>query len=548
MLPALALGAQPDAGALLQQIEQGQAHPLPRKAIPVKPSEPAPFKAPAGLSVTVKEFRFAGNTLMNAAQLAPAVAAYLNRPLGFTELNQAAAAVAEVYRQAGWVVRAYLPQQEIQEGVVTIQIVEAVFAGAVLEDAPALRLHRSTALGMIASAQPKGDKLNADAIDRALLLLDDLPGVTAVGNLRPGRSGGETELALKLDNEPLLRAEIGIDSTGSRATGAARFLANFNLNSPFGFGELISANAIHTQGSDYARLGATAPLGHDGWRAGINASTLSYQLVAPEFAALNGNGSSDTIGLETSYPLIRSRLKNLYFNANADRKRFDNRSAGAVTTRYQADTLTLGLAGNRFDNLGGGGANSASLALTDGELNLDGSPNQAADAATTRAAGHYTKLRYAVSRQQTLTESLSLFAALTGQQADKNLDSSEKFYLGGANGVRAYPASEGGGSEGQMLNLELRWKLPLGFLLTAFQDWGQVRVNCNNDFSGAPALNDYRLKGAGLALSWQADAGLAVKLTWARRQGENPNPTATGHDQDGALVRDRLWASVTLPI
>lgn len=547
-LPMTAQAQTPaDAGSLRQQIERGQPQLLPREALPAKPLEPAPLKAPAGLSVTVKEFRFAGNTLMSAAQLAPAVAPYLDRPLGLNELNKAAAAVAEAYRQAGWVVRVYLPQQEIRDGIVTIQIVEAVFAGAVLEGAPPKRFSTQTAIAMIESAQAKGKNLNADAIDRALLLIDDLPGVTAAGNMRPGHDKGETELALKLGDEPLLRGEAGIDNTGSRSTGSDRILANLNVNSLLSLGDLVSANFLHTQGSDYLRAGFTLPVGLDGWRAGINASTLSYRLVAPEFVALNGKGTSDTVGLEATYPLIRSRAKNLYFNVNADHKTFDNQANNAVTTRYRADTLSFALSGNLFDNLGGGGANSASLSLVDGTLDLDGSPNQAADAATTQSAGHYTKLRYAASRQQVITEKLFLYASFTGQQAGKNLDSSEKFYLGGAEGVRAYPAAEGGGSDGQMVNLELRRKLTKGFSLTGFYDYGHVTVNRNNNFIGAPALNNYSLQGYGLVLGWQADSGLSVKATWARRIGNNPNPTATGLDQDGSLHRDRLWVSGMMP-
>lgn len=539
--------AQPDAGTLLQQIEKDQQPLLPRKAEPAKPLEPAPFKAPSGLSVTVKEFRFAGNTLLSAEQLAPAVAPYLNRPLGMTELRKAAAAVAEAYRQAGWIVRAYLPQQEILDGIVTIQIVEAVFAGAVLDGGAPQRFSKEAALRMIEAAQNKGEHLNVEAIERALLLLDDLPGVSATGSMRAGRAKGETELALKLADEPLFRTEVGIDNTGSHSTGAERIFANLNVNSPFGFGDLVTANAVHTKGSDYLRLEGSLPVGSDGWRIGVNASYLTYKLVAPEFLALNGNGSSDVVGVLASYPLIRSRLNNLYFNATFDHKTFDNRSLGAVTTRYSADTFTGGLSGNIFDNFGGGGVNSASVAYMDGKLNLAGSPNQALDAATTQADGHYNKLRYSASRQQVLTESVSLYAALSGQLAGKNLDSSEKFYLGGATGVRAYPASEAGGSEGKMLNMELRWRLPGGFSLVPFYDWGRVQVNRNNNFVGAPALNDLTLEGGGLALGWQADFGLNAKLTWARRMGVNPNPTATGLDQDGTLIRDRLWASVMLP-
>jgi hemolysin activation/secretion protein len=545
MLPALAL-AQPDAGTLRQQIEQGPPQPLPRKVIPLKPLEPEPLKAPAGLTVTVKAFRFAGNTLLSAEQIAPAVAAYLDRPVGLPELRKAAAAVAEAYRQAGWIVRVYLPQQEIEGGMVTIQVVEAVFGGAVLEGSPPLRLSSSVARGMIESAQAKGENLNADAIERALLLIDDLPGVTVAGNLRPGHNQGETELVFKLGDEPLLRAEAGIDNTGSRSTGAERLTANLALNSPLAQGDLMSANFLHTEGSHYLRAGYTLPLGSDGWRAGINGSALSYRLIAPEFLALNGKGTSDSVGLDASYPIIRSRLRNLFVLFNHDRKTFDNEANGATTSRYQLSSTSIGLSGNLFDNLGGGGANAASLVYTSGNLDLGGSPTQGVDAITTRAAGSYGKWRYSLSRQQVITNELSFYGLLSGQVAEKNLDSSEKFYLGGTTGVRAYPASEGGGSEGQMLNLELRRRLPKGFNLTAFYDWGEVRVNRDNNFVGAPTLNDYSIKGAGLALGWQADSGLTARLTWARRLGENPNPTATGRDQDGSLIRDRLWANVML--
>jgi hemolysin activation/secretion protein/outer membrane protein OmpA-like peptidoglycan-associated protein len=536
-----------DSGSLLQQIEKGQQQILPGKIRQIKPSEPAPLQAPGGLSVTVTSFRFAGNTLMSAERLAPAVAPYLNRPLDLTELKKAAAAVAETYRQAGWVVRAYLPQQEIKDGSVTIQIVEAIFAGVVLEGVQPRRYPSSKAVDRIESAQAKGTHLNADAIDRALLLIDDLPGVTAVGNMRPGQNKSETELALKLGDEPLLQGEWLADNTGSHATGPNRLSVNLNLNSPFKQGDLTSANVMHSQGSDYLRLGETFPVGSNGWRAGINASDLKYQLIAPEFAALNGWGTSDSIGLETSYPIIRTRTKNLYFSSSIDRKNFDNQALGATTTHYNDTPLTLGISGNLFDNSWGGGANSASLMLTDGVLNLNGSPNQAADALTTQTDGHYDKLRFALSRQQVITENWSFYSALSGQLASKNLDSSEKFYLGGSSGVRAYPTSEGGGSAGQLINLELRRKLPYGFTLTGFYDFGQITINQNNDFAAAGTLNNYSLKGTGLSLAWQL-GNASVTTTYSRRLGDNPNPTATGNDQDGTFVRDRVWVVFTFPL
>lgn len=546
--PILAVAqTPPDAGSLLQQIDRERALQLPRRIAPERPAEPTPMRPTPGAVVTVREFRFAGNTLLSTEQLLPAVAEYLDRPLDFTQLQAAAAAVAKVYREAGWIVRAYLPAQDIQDGIVTIQIVEAVFGKVLIEGQPARRVDSARVIAIFVARQKPGDRLNTAALDRALLLADDLPGVTIVGSLQPGTAPGETDLVVKLADEPLIIGEAGLDNTGSRSTGSERLSANINLISPLGLADTLAFSGIHTEGSDYGRLGASFPLGSDGWRVGANASYLAYQLVAPEFAALDARGSSSTRGLEASYPLVRSRLKNLFLAVNYDWKRFDNESSGTTTSRYELAAATVAINGNLFDNWGGGGASSASLAWAAGQLDLAGSPNQAADAATTRAAGHYTKFRFNLSRQQVLTDDLALFALYSGQLASKNLDSSEKFYLGGANGVRAYPANEGGGSEGEMLNLELRWRLPAGFTLTGFHDWGRVTVNRDNDFAGAPTLNRYHLKGHGLALAWQTPLGANLKAVWARREGDNPNPTTTGRDQDGSLDKDRFWLSASIP-
>ena len=90
------------------------------------------MKEQTGTLVTVSAFEFTGNTLLTKEKLAPAVAPLLNKPLDFKDLQKAAASVAEVYREAGWIVRTFLPAQEIVNGIVRIHIVEAVFGNVTL--------------------------------------------------------------------------------------------------------------------------------------------------------------------------------------------------------------------------------------------------------------------------------------------------------------------------------------------------------------------------------------------------------------------------------
>ena len=135
---------------------------------------------------------------------------------------------------------------------------------------------------------------------------------------------------------------------------------------------------------------------------------------------------------------------------------------------------------------------------------------------------------------------------MSGQWASKNLDSSEKFTLGGSSGVRAYGSGEASGAHGRMANVELRWRIDPTLTIAGFYDMGTVRANVRNDYRGAPELNRYGLKGRGVAINWLAFDVFNVRAVWAQRNGDNPNPNdVTGKDQDGSLVRDRIWLTIS---
>lgn len=535
------IGAQslPDAGIIRQQIEQQRELPLPHAVRPTHPTPPPEIKPKTGMTVTVKHFRFAGNTLLGSEQLAAAVVDFLNRPLNFSELQRAADAVAVAYREAGWIVRVYLPEQDIKEGTVTLQVVEARFGGLRFEGEPSQRLMASEIEAYFTAQQAQGQPLNAKALDRALLLADDLPGVSVAGTLAPGQADGETALVLQTTDEPFIYGDIGVDNTGARSTGSDRLMANLNINSAGGRGELISLNVLHTQGSDYSRIAMTVPDGYNGLRLGVNASSMSYQVIdGPGYnSAAQIKGSSGSKGIESSYPLLRDRLQNLYFTTGLENKTFYTRDT-QVRSDYESDSLRLGLSGNQFDDWGGGGANSGSLQMVWGNLT-----SMQAHTQKDTIDRQYHKLSYSLSRQQNLSPAHSLYVSLTGQHATQVLDSSEKFYIGGANSVRAYPVSELGGERGQVLSGEWRWRLDNSIVLTAFADVGRVVSLPATSSDNTTAL---LLRGTGLSVGWQAPMGISTKLTWSHRSGSNPKPTSTGTDGDGTLHKNRIWYTASV--
>jgi hemolysin activation/secretion protein len=535
----------PNAGSELQQLQREHPKPLP-PAAPPSFEPPPPLQSLGGVTVTINQFRFAGNTLMTDRRLSRVVSSFLHRPLDFAQLQNAAIAVADAYRKAGRVVRAYLPQQDVTEGTATIQIIEATF-GSVHVNGHSKRISTGRLTDMVQDVQHPDTPVNADALDRALLLINDLPGVSVAGRLAEGAQRTQTDLLLDVKDHDFLTGQVSVDNYGERFTGAARISAQCSLNSPFGIGDRADGMLLESQGSNFASLAYSLPVGDRGWRVGVNASYLSYRIITGEFTLLDAHGSAINAGIDTSYPLIRTRLSNLYFSVDLVDKRFYNASDDATTSQYWLRAASASLYGNLFDAIGAGGSNTASLTFEQGLLDLAGSPNETADAMATDAAGAFHKLSFALSRLQALTKSLGLYVSASGQVTDRNLDSSEKLYLGGSNGVRAYPVNEGGGSDGLMLNFEARARLPMGFAATGFFDWGDVRVNERNDIAGSASPNTIELKGAGVSASWVARFGLSVRITVAHRIGSNPDPTSTGTDQDGSLIMNRIWAQVSMP-
>ncbi|MDE2457207.1 MAG: ShlB/FhaC/HecB family hemolysin secretion/activation protein [Burkholderiales bacterium] len=569
-LPALAQGSPPDAGALLRQTERDRHELLPPSSQPSPGLQTAPAPLPAassaedGARVTVRRFELRGNRLLSTPELQAALAPWLDRPAGLADLRRATAALEQLYRERGWLAQARLPAQDVSAGAVRIELVEARLGRIVFTPESSAVSTRLAAYvrRILQSDLPAGAPLNLRHLERSLLIAGELPGVVVSGSLQAGREAGSTDLLVHLARGVRRRSEIAFDNGGNRATGAARFNAQVIGNSIFDRGERLSLGLAATEGSQYLGAEANAPLplaALADWRGGVHASALAYRVLPAmnTSAGLPPRGHTEVIGAALEYPLLRTPMASLTLDLGYDQRhvRDENSSldpnALALADASSAGIVNLGLSGGRLDHVFGGGSTQASLGLSLGHLSLGASPASyvANDARTAATQGGYSVLHWAASRLQTLRPDLSLMASARGQLASKNLDPAEKMYLGGMNGVRAYPSGEAGGASGWMLNLELRKQLGPNWLASAFVDRGQVAQfehNQRADGTGPlVASNRITLSGRGVAIEYRNSHGVVVKAGLARRNGSNPIATPTGRDSDGSLVRNRIWINAS---
>lgn len=347
--------AVPDAGSVIQQIQRDTPAPIaPEAPHKLLIPEDAPKAQPGGAKVLVKGFRFKGATVLSDAQLQLIVAPWVGKEQDLAELQAAAAAVGERYRQAGWVVRVALPRQAVEEGLVVIEVIEAHLGQVVLDDKALTRVPAELVRRMVQGDITSGALLNTKDLQRGVMLSSELPGVIVNSALREGAQPGQTDVVVTAQDGARYFANVTADNAGSVATGAYRLIGNLALLSPLKLGDQLSATVVHSEGSDYLRGAYSLPLGPSGLRFGLNGSYLRYHLVNDAFSALHAKGSSSSGAAELTYPLIRTNQASLTAGLSHEYKSYSNNANGALTSEYHSNTDSIRLGGSLFDSWMGG--------------------------------------------------------------------------------------------------------------------------------------------------------------------------------------------------
>ncbi len=250
---AAAAGGLPEAGTIQREIEKQFKEQKPRPAAPVQAPLTPPLAVPEGVKVLVKDFRITGAKIFTEEQLKSLLTGSIGKELSLAELEKAAQTIEEFYRRNGFIVRVYLPQQEIKNGVVHIIVVEGKLEGVDIDEKTKSRLDPERAKNYIIASQPLGETMRIDRLEHGMFLLNDLPGVFATSILHPGQEAGTSRLLLKVEDTPLISGGIGYNNAGQRATGTSQDIVYVTANDITGIGDQFIINGLHSEkdGTDF---------------------------------------------------------------------------------------------------------------------------------------------------------------------------------------------------------------------------------------------------------------------------------------------------------
>lgn len=545
----------PNAGALLQELQKQIPAPQTLPAPQAPRSAPQPQEAkPSEARVTVQGFKVDGNQSLGDLVIQETLRPWIGKTIPFEELQKAADALASLYTVNNRLAQVSVPPQRIADGVVTLKVLEARL-GAVHVDLPngPSRFGEERARRYMTDANRPSEIINTQAVERSIYVLNETPGIAVASQLEQGKNEGEVDIRLSLSDTKPFRGRLEANNNGSRSTGILQRVAAVFFDGIGGIGDQLSLSNIKSQGSDYSLASYSVPVNTDGLRAGFSASYLDYDNVGKFGLPMNANGGfgyAKTIGFNLAYPLLRSPAENRNLTFALDRKNYTNKSqaTSAFNSEYRINNLVLGYSANRYDSFAGGGVTQGGLTMTKGHLEF-GANNPTTYGSFTPTT--FTKYNLNLSRnQQIVPDQTILNLNFSAQLASVDLDSAERFYLGGPYGVRGYPGSQGGGSQGAMLNIELQQALEDRVVASVFYDVGMVQQYKNKatyeTIKGSTgADNTYTLSSLGLGLK-RADKDIVWSTAIAWKLGHNPllNNTGQGVNNDGRSKSAYIWAQV----
>lgn len=498
-----------------------------------------PSSAPSGaenITFTLKEISISGVSAFTAEDLAP----YYNDKLGQTvtlaDMYDIKDSLTRKYRNAGYILsQVVVPPQTVEDGTFELRAIEGRIDQITI-DTKSEKLNIPQIQDIASNLQ--GAILDAKELERYILLLNDMAGVTARSVLSPSKTvTGASDLTIIIEHDTF-EATTSFDNYGSRFLGVYQLGLSATTNSFFGMNERISAQFVQAgdrKDIDELLFGSVIyeqPINKYGTQIRLAGSYTSTEpgSTLDDFDVL---GQSQFLGATLTHPIMRSRAFNWSGRLGFDLRDVNSKNDLEPVTRE--DRIRSVRIGSRFqfsDNLIGVGVNALDFQYSQGLSAFGASHKGEPD--NTRANGDpsYKKFEVQAQRLQRIAPKVNVLVAASGQLAASALLSSEEFGVGGRNFGRAYDSSAIVGDDGIAGKVEAQWNTPRpinhikDYQLFSFYDIGQVwdQDATTSDGKRESLASTGLGVRASLTETTKADFSVAVPLTRPRDAGNDNDP------------------------
>lgn len=500
-----------DAGQIEKRIEERQQAPAEPER--VTPTVQAPEKA--GIAeepvqpFVLSAVNVTGATVYPVGDFAPLYEEFIGQEIASAEIETIVERITAKYLEDGYFLSsATAPPQDLSFGILSIRVTEGYIERV---------SYRGAEPGRKAMFDAWAEKITAEmparlsTVERYILLMNDLPGITATPNLEAEGAAGAYELAIAIAHDRF-DAYTSLDNRGTYPVGPLQWSLSGGANSQLGALERIRLSIFTVPDEPrellYGEVYGQIPVGDQGTHLFASASRSTVDIYS-ESRASRLQASGDRYSVGGWHPLVRQQELALYLNARTDIA--DSRQS--ATDDNYTDRLRVVRLGSRvWFRDGIGGTSSTAVEYSRGFDVFGASPN-GYNVSRTDGVSRFDKVTFDVNRVQKITDDFWLELNGAGQHSEYVLLSGEEFAVGGSRFGRGYDPSEISDSRGVAGSIELRHRAPVpdGLLSTlwiyAFYDGGVVWRTDNTKDS---------LTSAGVGLRMFPIEGMRASLELAK--------------------------------
>jgi hemolysin activation/secretion protein len=403
--------------------------------------QPAAQPSPDAVRFLVREIQFTRSEILSAAELEAIAADFRGRQLTLADLRLLAERVNALYKAKGVVTaQAVIPPQDVSDGVVHVRLVEGRVGGVNIEGNASTR---SEYIANRLRVKP-AELVDLGGLEEALVRFNRTNDVQLRAELKPGKEFGTTDLQIGVTEPPRHELRVTLDDFGSSPTGVWRTGIWYLNRSVLGFRDALSLSLTTADGQESRAYSYEFPINTWGGRLNLAHYHDQTEIRHGPLESLRITGESQAGVVSLRQPAYVSTVAQVNVLAGA-KSRFSSN---------WIDTVFLQRTETSDRNLG------AEVQVSDEKSFWLGSLTRYSGHATVIERRSYGIDRGALRYNRELGGGLSFHGNLYWQSTgERNLPSSEQFFLGGDGSVRGYAVGTFAGDQGYVMNLELHHPL-----------------------------------------------------------------------------------------
>lgn len=375
--------------------------------------------------------------ILSDREIARITEKYEGKNLTLKEIEQIVAEFNHLYAaKNGYITKAYLSPQNIEDGLLKIDLVEARVGQMTIKENNYIKTDYIKRRILFQA----GNLVNLSKLEEELSYFNNTNQVKLKAELKPGRDHGLTDLVIKTIEPRRVKTTLFADNGGRQETGIYRLGLSTNIISPTGYGDSLAISAVRGKGLISGSLLYSIPVNTDGTRLAVGYSKNQTNIIDGPLESVDISGGYRDHSLSFTHPIKVKPDNQRELSLEIHKKISGNYFSEAELLSSEVNTVAARINSQKIkDNW----LRVCNNVLTKGYLRSD-------------YGGGFLKYNGDFFWQQLLEDNKILNMKVQLQYSnDKIVASTEQFSLGGYANVKGYDEGLLIGNSGYYLSTEL---------------------------------------------------------------------------------------------